>query len=309
MSYNKEQMKKLVSLMGNVRQFDGKVKLKKEYSDEWIEQNKENLVQVSVLDVEATGLSHLFDEIIELAIVPVLLDTTNDYEPVKVLDGYNEHNEPSDISKITEEITELTGISQDDVKGKSIDWTIVNKICDESVAIIAHNAKYDSKMVFNYPEYTSKTEWFCSQNEINWYDKNMPNRKQEMLCLALELKEEGLGFEFTAHRAITDVLALIQLLVSTNSFAEVLEPSVELKAYGFVSKRFNKSFYEPNRMYLRKEGDNWVNVGTFKQGKIEEMKEFIQENALKEREFQGETRELKLWFKEQPARKKYGIRK
>lgn len=316
MSYSIELMKKMVELEKKVPTLK-EVKLVQVYSDEWLESNKENFIKLAILDVETTGTCFLFDEITELACREVYVDTRN-YQAVKLGRTYNGFQEPSDMSMLTQEIQELTNIKPEDVEGQSLDWDTINSICSNCEGIVAHNAKFDSKIVKKYKEFkpTNKVvvngeekevEWLCSQNEINWYDKKMPNRKQEVLCLALETLEEGLGFKFQAHRAITDVDALTQLLINSNSFEELLTPNVELQIRGYVSRRFYKMFFEPNRFYFRTNKDDKYVQGTVKKSKVEEMKNFIMEKAQKERDNDEENKgkELKVTFKVIPHNKKY----
>lgn len=311
MSYSIEKMKQMVELEQKVSTLK-EVKLLQVYSDEWLEKNNENFIKLAVLDVESTGTCFLFDEITELACREIFIDTRN-YQVVKLGRTYNGFQEPSDMSLLTEEIQELTGIKPEDVKGQSLDWEVINSICSNAFGIVAHNARFDSKMVTKYPDFKAVNEnnevveWFCSQNEVNWYDKKMSNRKQEVLCLALETIEDGLGFKFKAHRAITDVNALTQLLINADVFEELLTPNVELQVRGYVSRRFYKMFFEPNRFYFRTNKDDKYVQGTVKKNKVEEMKNFIMEKAQKERDNDEENKgkELKVTFKVIPHNKKY----
>lgn len=308
MSTAKESIKNLANILDKVPNLD-KIKIPSMYNDEWIEKNKEQLVKVVVFDVETTGLCFLFDEITELACRPVLLKKDT-MQPVKVLEGYNGFQEPTDMSLLTPEIQEITGIKPEDVKGKSLDWNKINEMCSDAIAIIAHNAKFDSTMVKKYKEFKSETEWFCSQNDFNWYSLGLSNRKQEILCPSLELIKEGLGFDYVAHRAISDVDALIQLLVNVNGFKELLTPHVDLQVRGFVSGRFYKLFFEPNRFYFRStrngnKEDKFVQ-GTVKENKVEEMKNFILEKAQKERDKDENNNDpLNISFKVVPSKKKF----
>ena len=314
MSYSIEVMKEMVELEKIVPELK-EVTLKKVYSDEWIKENAEHIIKLVIADVESTGLSFLFDEITELACREVFIDTRT-YQAVKLGKSYNGFQEPSDMSLLTEEVQELTGITPEDVKGQSLDWEKINEICSGAYGIIAHNAKFDSKMMKKYPQFKAKrvvdneqvdVEWFCSQNEVNWYDKKMSNRKQEVLCLALEKLEKGLGFKFQAHRAITDVDALTQLLINADVFEELLDENVELQVRGFVSGRFYKMFYEPNRFYFRTYKDDKYVQGTVKKSKVKEMEEKILEVAQKERDNdeKNKGKPLTLTFKTTEHKKKY----
>jgi DNA polymerase III epsilon subunit-like protein len=323
MSYSIETMKEFLEFEKKVPELK-EVKLKKTFSDEWIKENAEHIIKLTVIDVETTGTCFLFDEITELACREVFLDTRT-YQPVKLGKHYNGFQEPSDMSLLTEEIQKLTNIKPEDLKGQSLDWEKINEICSGSVGIVAHNARFDSKMVTKYPEFDAKrkivvindkdeeetkeipVEWFCSQNEINWYDKKLPNRKQEVLCVSIENLGIGLGFKFQAHRAITDVDALTQLLINTDSFEELLTPNVELQVRGFISGRFYKMFFEPNRFYFRTYQQDKYVQGTVKKNKVKEMETLIMEKAQKERDNDPKNsgKPLQVSFKTVPHKKKY----
>lgn len=320
MSYSIEKMKEIIELESKVPNLK-EVKLPQVYSDEWLEKNKEHFIKLAVLDVETTGTCFLFDEITELACREIFIDTRN-YQAVKLGKTYNGFQEPSSMEMLTEEIQNLTNIKPEDVKDQSLDWDKINEICSNAHGIVAHNARFDSKMVKKYSQFKAvninednekvEVEWFCSQNEVNWYDKGLSNRKQEVLCPSIELIEEGLGFKYLAHRAISDVDALTQLLINTNSFEELLTPNVELQVRGFISGRFYKLFFEPNRFYFRssydsktKKTDKFVQ-GTVKENKVEEIKSLIMEKAQKERDNDSKNNdELKVTFKVVKHNKKY----
>ena len=80
----------------------------------------------SILDTETTGLDHQSDEIIEIAIRKWIYHKKEHYL-IKPVEEYSELNEPV-RNNISEEITELTGITKEAVKGKKIDWNIKYKI-------------------------------------------------------------------------------------------------------------------------------------------------------------------------------------
>jgi DNA polymerase-3 subunit epsilon len=78
----------------------------------------------TILDTETTGLDHAKDEIIEIAIRKWIYHKKDHYL-IKPVDSYSQLNEPVK-NEISEAITEITGITKDDVKGKKIDWSIVS---------------------------------------------------------------------------------------------------------------------------------------------------------------------------------------
>ena len=82
-------------------------------------------IRICVIDLETTGLSHDDDEVIEIAIKLIEVDK-NSGNYVTAVRQYESYNEPK--KHITQEITDLTGISNEMVKGKEIDWKLVEKL-------------------------------------------------------------------------------------------------------------------------------------------------------------------------------------
>lgn len=70
-----------------------------------------------ILDVETTGLDIERDEIIELAMLKFAFVGAG--QVVGIIDNFSELNEPT--NGIPEEITDLTGITMDDVVGHRLD--------------------------------------------------------------------------------------------------------------------------------------------------------------------------------------------
>ena len=79
-----------------------------------------------ILDTETTGLDHENDEIIEIAIRKWIYHKKDHYL-IKPVEDYSELNEPVK-NEITDAITEITGITKEDVKFTHI---YVTHICDE----------------------------------------------------------------------------------------------------------------------------------------------------------------------------------
>lgn len=91
------------------------------------------------LDTETTGMDADEDEIIELALVPFEFDKAGNI--YRLLPAYNAFQDPG--LPIPEIITQITGITDDMVKGESIDLEQVSKMLSEAVIVIAHNARFD----------------------------------------------------------------------------------------------------------------------------------------------------------------------
>lgn len=93
----------------------------------------------TIIDLETMGMNAKEDEIIELGLLS--FSFSNEDGILSVLDSYNELNEPS--KPIPEEITKITGITNDDVRGKRIDWYLISELLSKSHLILCHNSKFD----------------------------------------------------------------------------------------------------------------------------------------------------------------------
>ena len=132
-------------------------------------ENTEDASLASVIDVEATGLCGIKDEVIELGLLQFYYNNkTNEFLQVK--ETYCEFQKPKDFHKEkfvstreklkemnSEDIKEnhyisyLTNITWQDLsESKGIDWNLVKKMIDESEVVIAYNSDYDEKMCSKY---------------------------------------------------------------------------------------------------------------------------------------------------------------
>lgn len=155
------------------------------------------------IDFETTGFDEKKDEVIEVAFISVLFD--DEYNLLKVVDKYNEFQEPNE--PISEFITNLTSITNEIVKGKVIDWSIVENALEQADIIIAHNAQFDKKWALKYTNLDPKKKWACSVDLIDWKLKyGTKNAKLETLKKSYKIKSGK------SHRAIGDVITLVKLL-------------------------------------------------------------------------------------------------
>lgn len=164
------------------------------------------------LDVEATGLRIGVDEVIELAMLPF------DYEPetgritaIHHAEAFNELCEPS--FAIPAEATAVNGITDGDVKGKTIDADAVNELVGSASLIIAHNASYDRPMVESVWPVFKDMAWACSLKDVSWRAEGFSGSSLEFLGMKF-------GWFFDGHRALADCEAGIALLGETLPQAE-----------------------------------------------------------------------------------------
>lgn len=155
-----------------------------------------------VLDVETTGTNPDTDEIIELAMLPFRFSP--DGRIFDVLDAFDELQEPTS-GVVPPEITRITGITTEMVRGKTISLEDISKIAAPTAIVIAHNARFDRRFVEkSFPVFSTKA-WACSMTEIPWKEEQFEGLKLEYLAMKS-------GFFYDAHRAETDCRATLELL-------------------------------------------------------------------------------------------------
>jgi len=156
-----------------------------------------------MLDVETTGLDTARDEIIELGMVKFTY--LPDDRIAQITDVFSSFNEPE--NPIPEEITELTGITDEMVLGHRINPDALSDFASEAVIVIAHNASFDRKFSERYWPLFEQKAWACSATEVNWRKHGFDGSRLGYLLA-------GTGLFHQAHRAVDDCHALIEILAS-----------------------------------------------------------------------------------------------
>lgn len=103
------------------------------WPDKWID------LPLAVIDVETTGLDDQTDRIIEIAIIR--------FEHGEVVDSYGQLIDPG--CEVPEEVTEITGISEEDLKGKPTFADVAQDIWErlQGVGVVAYNLSFDKGFV------------------------------------------------------------------------------------------------------------------------------------------------------------------
>ena len=153
------------------------------------------------VDVETTGPDPSTDEVVELAVVPFQYADTGRivavHEPVAQL------REPQ--RSIPAELTRLTGLDAEAVRGKSIDDVALQPLLAEASLVVAHNAAWDRPFLERLLPGFAHLPWGCVMTQIPWREDGAAGR-------GLAAIAAGLGFFYDAHRAVDDCLATIEIL-------------------------------------------------------------------------------------------------
>ncbi|NLS27276.1 hypothetical protein S2M10_22710 [Sphingomonas sp. S2M10] len=128
---------------------------------------------------------------------------------------------------LTPQITAITGLTDADLSGKSIDEGRATSLLRSASLVIAHHAAFDRPWVERRLPAASGLNWGCSFRQVDWRAQGFDGR-----TLGYLLQQTGYFFE-RGHRAATDVDALVQLLRhrfddGTTALGELLRRSAEL---------------------------------------------------------------------------------
>jgi DNA polymerase-3 subunit epsilon len=156
-----------------------------------------------IVDTETTGLDHTRDEVIEIGMVA--FSYSEDGRIGDVIGTYNALREPT--VPITPEITRLTGITPELVKGHTIDLAAVEAFIQPAHLVIAHNARFDRPFCERLTHGFSLKAWACSHAEVCWSEYGFEGSKLGYLLFQC-------GWFHQGHRAVEDCHALLEVLAA-----------------------------------------------------------------------------------------------
>lgn len=259
-------------------------------NQQWINENASLVRTGIVLDVETTGLNYKEDKIIELGLRQFQFHRLSG-EILSVGESYSGFEDPQ--IPLSDEIKKLTGITDDMLKDKVIDWPLIEKMFYDAHIIIAHNAAFDRPFIDLKVSRSTEKIWACSLKQIDWKQKGFTIHKLEILGIM-----HGFFIE-NAHRALNDVDALLYLISlcdeTTQSpyFKELLESA---RRSTFLVKANNAPF--DSKDLLKRKGYTWNSQDkcwfrTVYKDDIDSEILWLEKEVYKGR-FKGEMQEIKL---------------
>lgn len=160
------------------------------------------LARGMIVDTETTGLNAQQDCLIELGLLVFDYDPQTG-QPIHLVSTYQGLEDPK--RPIPAEIVQLTGITDEDVAGQSLDVPRIRKLLTGVSLVIAHNAAFDRPFLEKRLPFFQEVPWGCSLQEIPWEAEGLNSKKLDYIAVQM-------GFFFDAHRSLTDCQALLRIL-------------------------------------------------------------------------------------------------
>ena len=155
-----------------------------------------------VIDTEATGLDTGSDKIIELGFIAFEYDAHSGLI-YRILHQYGGFEDP--LEPLEDIIIQITGITDEMIKGEELDDDQINLWLEKADLIIAHNSNFDRQMLERRLPKAAACNWACTFNDINWKDEDISSLKLDYIAYKL-------GYYFDGHRAVNDAQATLHLL-------------------------------------------------------------------------------------------------
>ena len=214
------------------------------------ESNDTQYFTAAVIDLETMGLNPLTDEIIEIGILWFHFDNTNGI--LGISHTYNSLQEPT--TAIAEEITKITGITNEDVKGQNIDWPLVSEQLQQTHLVICHNSQFDRNFLecqtpSDIRNIINNMAFACSIKDINWRNRGIESSKLDYLNFKL-------GYFYDGHRALNDCYATFNLFMQEQGAFEELKLNVRKKETLIVAENapFSKKDLLKKKRYRWSDG-------------------------------------------------------
>jgi DNA polymerase-3 subunit epsilon len=235
-----------------------------------------------IWDVETTGLDPETDVIIEVGAVKfewteelIEEETEWDDQPVgttiisepRIVSMYGGLCDP--LRPLPENIIKLTGITDDDVQGKSLDEKLLFEMAADADVLLAHNMEFDRSFLMRRSLFDGLVDlkWACTLRHIDWAEKGFKSSALTYLAA-----DHGFVNPFP-HRALFDCATTFKLMKP--HFPELLKNRTQKM---FCVSAWGSSFSTKDKLRERKyQWDAGLKVWkkTVLGHKVEEEKEFL----------------------------------
>lgn len=165
---------------------------------------------ITVIDVETTGLDHTTDHITEIAAIRAEVAADGS---IREIGRFQTFVALPDGVTIPPEITELTGISAEDLRGAPSDASVVNALYmfAMNTTVIAHNAPFDLAFV----DFDMWPQQFARTRAMSRLVDPDESAKLADVCARYGVDLNG------HHRAMNDVEATLQVYAILRDKAEI----------------------------------------------------------------------------------------
>ncbi len=170
---------------------------------------------ILVLDTETTGLDPLIDKCVEIGVI--LFDVKS--RAVLAQNSFLlpvETNSAENINKIPAEITLLKYPWKEGIK-------YFEALLDQADVVLAHNAAFDRKWFGIPPLPVISKPWICSMEDISWPSELNLKSRPSVRDLAISCEVPV----WSAHRALTDCIYLVEVLRRCKDLEILLERAME----------------------------------------------------------------------------------
>jgi DNA polymerase-3 subunit epsilon len=155
-----------------------------------------------IVDTETTGMDKLNDKIIEIGMLLVRYHRASGL-PLEIVDTYSALEDPG--QPLSQVVQTVTGLSDGDLEGQSMDDQAVLALAVQADLVIAHNAAFDRPFLERRWPAFKQMSFACSINEIDWMAAGFTSAKLELLVYHS-------GYFYDSHRALNDCWALLFVL-------------------------------------------------------------------------------------------------
>jgi DNA polymerase-3 subunit epsilon len=245
-----------------------------------------------IWDVETTGLDAAVDVPIEVGAVKFEWTETVDEAGVttevstpRIVAMYGGLCDPG--REVPSEITALTGITNDEVKGKTLDLQTLHGFARDAWIHVAHNASFDKQFLKRTPffEGVESPRWACTIKHIDWAAKGF--KSTSLVYLGAD---HGFVNPF-AHRALFDCASTFRIMQP--HFQELLKTHTQKM---FTVHAWNSAFHTKDLLKERKyywDAGSKVWKKDIIESKVPEETEFLRTTIYQSRDwFPAEFKEI-----------------